>query len=87
MAYDATKDIILKSWDNKNGLQAGLHQYNEGEKKFQVGPRSYIKKNGEISVMKAGRLNLDEMIWLQNVITEAVTLMAETNLDNNVNDE
>lgn len=77
MAYDISKDVVLKAWDNGDGLQAGIYQYNEGEKKFQVGPRSIIKKNGEMSFMKVGRLSMEEAIWLQNVITEAITLMAD----------
>jgi hypothetical protein len=81
MAYDATKDVTLKTWQTEEGLQASINQYNEGEKKFQVGPRMFVKKNGEVSYGKVGRLTYDEIVWLRNVIDEAVSMLAETNVE------
>jgi hypothetical protein len=77
MAYDATKDVAVKIWQTEDGLQASVNQYDAGERKFQIGPRMYLKKSGEASYTKVGRLTFDEVVWLRNVIEEAVPILNE----------
>ena len=78
MAYDARKDVAVKIWECESGLKASINQYDAGAKKFQIGPRTYTKKNGDESITKVGRLTFDEVVWLRSVIEEAVPILNET---------
>ena len=71
MAYDAEKDKILDKWENEEtGLIISINQYGEGDPKFQIGPRTYVKKDGSKSATRAGRLSIDDVLWLSEVIDE-----------------
>ena len=63
MAFDKSKDVEL--WgaviaNDKNILRISVYSYNGGEKKLQIGPRTYTKKNGDDGFGKAGRLTTSE---------------------------
>jgi hypothetical protein len=80
MAYDASKDVQLNEWamfgeDAEANLFASVMQYNGGEKKFQVGPRTYINKKGEVKFQKVGRLTKEEVEWLASIMGEVVDFM------------
>ena len=49
----------------------------EGEVKMQVGPRSYTKKDGTKKATKAGRLTIDDVLWLGDIIDEVKDKMNE----------
>ena len=69
MAYDATKDQVLDSWENEEtGLQISINRYGDGEPKLQIGPRSYIKKDGSKGATKTGRLSMADVLWLEEVL-------------------
>ena len=71
MAYDSSKDQILDTWKNEEtGLNISICRYGEGEAKLQIGPRSYIKRDGTERNTKAGRLTIDDVLWLNEVIEE-----------------
>lgn len=70
MAYDESKDAVLWETQLGNGLCLGVHQYDGGEKKFQIGPRVVPKKDGSTGYAKAGRLALSE-------VQEICTLLPE----------
>ena len=71
MAYDASKDKVLDSWENDNtGLMVSINRYGEGEPKLQIGPRNYTKKDGSKSTTKAGRLAIDDVLWLNEILDE-----------------
>lgn len=71
MPYDASKDKVLKSWESEEtGLVVSINQYETAEPKLQIGPRLYTKKDGSKSQGKAGRLTLEDVIWLYEVIDE-----------------
>jgi len=75
MAYDESKDKVIKTWQHKNGLYLSIYQYNGGEPKIQIGPRAYKKADGSTGYGKVGRLSLEEMGWLfglKDEIREAV---------------
>ncbi len=78
MPYDANMDKTLENWENEEtGLNISICQYGEGEIKLQVGPRSYVKKDGTKRTTKAGRLTIDDVLWLNDVIEEIKDKMNE----------
>ena len=82
MAYDATKDKVLVSWENEEtGLQISINRYGEGDPKFQIGPRAYTRKDGKKSSTKAGRLTIDDVLWLDEILEEVADKMKELFLD------
>jgi len=71
MAYDATKDQVLDTWENEEtGLQISINRYADGEPKLQIGPRTYTKKDGSKSATKTGRLSMADVLWLEETLSE-----------------
>ncbi len=64
MAYDASKDKEIRTWQHKDGLYLSIYQYNGGEPKIQIGPREYKKSDGTTGYGKTGRLTLEEFGWV-----------------------
>jgi hypothetical protein len=67
MAFDSTKDNEL--WvdeieGDNDTLKISVFSYNGGERKLQIGPRVYEKKNGDDGFRKAGRLTANEVDFL-----------------------
>ena len=71
MAYDPTKNQVLNTWENdETGLNISINRYGDGEPKLQIGPRSYTKKDGAVTTTKAGRLSIDDILWLSEVLED-----------------
>ena len=73
MPFDPEKDKVLKTWRcEETGLIISINQYNEGQPKVQIGPRILMKKDGsgERPPMKAGRLTVEDVLWLYDVIDD-----------------
>jgi hypothetical protein len=71
MPFDPEKDKTLKKWRcEETGLVVSINQYADGEPKLQIGPRVIIRKNGEESQRKSGRLSLEDVQWLYDNIDE-----------------
>ncbi|MCF8145229.1 MAG: hypothetical protein K9N21_15040 [Deltaproteobacteria bacterium] len=71
MAYDASKDRVLDTWENEEtGLQISINRYGDGEPKLQIGPRTYTKKDGSKSATKTGRLSMADVLWLEETLAE-----------------
>ena len=71
MAYDPSKDQVLETWENEEtGLIVSINQYGDGEPKLQIGPRNYTKRDGTTATTKAGRLAIDDVLWLGEVLEE-----------------
>ena len=71
MAFDASKDKVLKSWRcEETGLVVAIHKYGDGEPKVQIGPRIVIKKDGGESQRKAGRMTVEDILWFYDIIDE-----------------
>lgn len=72
MPYDPTKDEMIKQWRcEETGLIISIQRYNGGEAKLQIGPRILLKKDGtERAPAKAGRLTIEDVLWLYDVIDE-----------------
>ena len=70
--YDPEQDKKKGEWKNEEtGLIISIMQYGEGEPKLQVGPRSLKKKDGsDRAPMKAGRLSVEDVMWLYDIIDE-----------------
>lgn len=69
MAYDATKDQALGSWENdETGLIISIYRYGDGDPKLQIGPRSYTKKDGSKGTTRTGRLSIDDVLWLSEIL-------------------
>lgn len=71
MPYDASKDKVLKSWESEEtGLMVTINQYESAEPKVQIGPRMFTKKDGSKRQGKAGRLTLEDVLWLYEIIDD-----------------
>ena len=71
MPFDPEKDKVLKQWKcDETGLVVSIHQYAEGEPKVQIGPRVVKKKTGGESLTKAGRLTIEDLMWVYEIIDE-----------------
>jgi hypothetical protein len=72
MAYDPDKDKTLKQWHSEEtGLVVSINQYDAGEAKLQIGPRILKRKDGtERAPAKAGRLTVEDVLWLYDIIDE-----------------
>ena len=72
MAFDPSKDKVLKKWKcEETGLVVTINQYGDGEPKVQIGPRILLKKDGtERAPAKAGRLSIEDILWLYDTIDE-----------------
>jgi hypothetical protein len=78
MAFDPTKDKVLKSWRcEETGLIVAIHQYGDGEPKVQIGPRVFVKKDGGERQGKAGRLTIEDMMWFYEIIDEVKEELSE----------
>ncbi|MEJ2588719.1 MAG: hypothetical protein P8165_14315 [Deltaproteobacteria bacterium] len=85
MAYDASKDRVLASWENEDtGLNVSINQYGDGEPKLQIGPRTYTRKDGKKSTTKAGRLSIDDVIWLNDILEKVKEKINDLFLDEEV---
>lgn len=71
MAYDATKDQVLESWENdETGLIISIYRYGDGDPKLQIGPRSYKKRDGSKGTTRTGRLSIDDVLWLSEILDD-----------------
>jgi len=71
MAFDPEMDKILKKWKcEETGLVVSINQYGDGEPKVQIGPRLFMKKDGTESQRKAGRLTIEDVMWLYDIIDD-----------------
>ena len=72
MPFDPEKDEVLASWKcEETGLVVSIHRYAGGEPKLQIGPRILLKKDGtERAPVKAGRLTVEDVMWLYDEIDE-----------------
>jgi hypothetical protein len=72
MPYDPDKDEMLKQWRcEETGLAVSIQRYDGGEAKLQIGPRLLRRKDGgERAPAKAGRLTIEDLMWLYEIIDE-----------------
>jgi hypothetical protein len=79
MAYEPEKDKVLKKWKSKEtGLMISINRYGEGEPKVQIGPRILLKKDGsDRAPVKAGRLTMEDLLWLYDIIDDVKDEMAK----------
>jgi len=71
MPFEPGKDEVIKQWRcNETGLVVSINRYNRGEAKVQIGPRVFAKKDGSESQRKAGRLTIEDVLWLYDIIDE-----------------
>jgi len=72
MPYDPDKDKTLKQWQSEEtGLIVSINQYDGGEPKLQIGPRILKRKDGSARApAKAGRLTVEDVLWLYDLIDE-----------------
>jgi hypothetical protein len=72
MPYDPELDKVLKRWkSDETGLVVSINQYGDSDPKVQIGPRILLKKDGsERAPVKAGRLTIEDLLWLYDIIDE-----------------
>jgi hypothetical protein len=78
MPYDASKDEVIKQWRcEETGLLVSIQRYDGGEAKVQIGPRMLKKRDGgDRAPAKAGRLTIEDILWLYDIIDEVKTELA-----------
>jgi hypothetical protein len=78
MPYDPDKDQVLKKWKSEEtGLVVSINRYGDGEPKVQIGPRILKKQDGsDRAPVKAGRLSMEDLLWLYDIIDEIKEEMA-----------
>ena len=79
MPYDPNLDKVLKQWKcEETGLVVSINRYGEGEAKVQIGPRILMKKDGSPRApVKAGRLTMEDLMWLYDTIDDIKEEMAQ----------
>ena len=71
MPFNPEKDKILKEWKcEETGLIVSINQYENGEPKLQIGPRIFVKKDGNESQRRAGRMTIEDLLWFYDIIDE-----------------
>ncbi|MFP4194488.1 MAG: hypothetical protein ACOCY3_02515 [Desulfosalsimonas sp.] len=77
--FDPEKDEVLRQWKNEEtGLVVSINRYAGGEPKIQIGPRILKKKDGtDRAPAKAGRLSMEDLLWLYDIIDEVKDELAE----------
>jgi hypothetical protein len=82
MPYEPDKDQLLATWENdETGLTVSIYRYGDGEPKLQIGPRSYTKRDGTKATTKSGRLRMDDVLWLNEIMEEVKEKMNEYYLE------
>ena len=79
--FDRSKDVCLYERSIGNGdkcLKVSVFSYNGGEMKLQIGPRTYIKRNGDMGFGKAGRMSLAEVEAVSALMPEIRGIMGES---------
>jgi len=79
MAYNKSLDKELKQWkieSEDTAILVSVYAYNGGDKKLQIGPRTYAKKNGDVGYRKAGRLSVDETAKLAEILPEVTDTLS-----------
>jgi hypothetical protein len=81
MPYDPEKDKVLKKWKcAETGLVVSINQYAGGGAKLQIGPRILMKQDGtERAPAKAGRLSMEDFLWLYDIMDEIRDEMSRLN--------
>ncbi len=71
MPFDPSMDKVLKKWKcDETGLVVSINQYGSGDPKLQIGPRIFLKKDGQETQRKAGRLSIEDVMWLYETIDD-----------------
>ncbi len=71
MPFDPEKDKVLKKWKcDETGLVISINQYDKGDPKLQIGPRVFVKKDGQEVQRKAGRMTVEDLLWFYDIIDE-----------------
>lgn len=72
MPFDPSKDKLIKKWRCEDtGLVVSINQYDNAQPKVQIGPRILLKKDGtERAPMKSGRLSMEDIMFLYDIIDE-----------------
>ncbi len=81
MPYDPEKDKVLRKWKcEQTGLVVSINQYGDGGAKLQIGPRILTRRDGtEGAAVKAGRLSMEDFLWLYDLMDEIRDEMTRLN--------
>ena len=61
--------------EDEKALHVSVHAYNGGEPKLQIGPRTYIKRDGGTGYGKAGRISADEVAKLVDILKDVEDIL------------
>ena len=76
--FDPQKDKILEKWvSDETGLIVSINQYDTGAPKVQIGPRLVTLKDGSESQRKAGRLTMEDLMFVYDIIDDVKEKLAK----------
>lgn len=80
MSYNKDLDKVLYERDiiddvSGEKLMISINSYNGGDAKLKIGPRIYLKRNGEPGFSKVGRLSITEGVALADIIPKALEVI------------
>lgn len=76
--FDRSKDVCLFErtiGSDEKTLKVCVMSYNGGEKKLQIGPRTYVKRDGSTGYAKAGRMTFNEVKEIGDMMPEIEGVM------------
>ena len=74
--FDPEKDKVLEKWTCEDtGLVVSVNRYGDGDPKVQIGPRLFTRKDGTESQRRAGRMSMEDLLWLHEIIDEIKEFM------------
>ena len=81
--YDRSKDVAVyeRTIDGDSegkSLKVAVMSYNGGEMKLQIGPRTYLKRDGSTGYAKAGRMTMAEVKAIGAMMPEIEGIMGES---------
>ena len=76
--FDRSKDVCVFERtiaSDEKTLKVCVMSYNGGEPKLQIGPRTYVKRDGSTGYAKAGRMTLHEVKEIGDMMPEIEGVM------------
>jgi len=80
-SFDRSKDVCVfekKIESGDKSLNICVMSYNGGEMKLQIGPRTYVKRDGSTGFAKAGRMTLEEVRKIGELMPEIQGIMGDS---------
>jgi hypothetical protein len=70
-------NIDTSTEDNESSLQLSIMSYNNKSPKLQIGPRTFLNAKGDTVYRRSGRLSVNELEKLQELLPKIIEKMKE----------